>query len=294
MDKLTCIKNFVSVVNNGGFMKAAVKTNLPVSTISKQIAFLEKWCNASLLHRTTRSVKLTKAGENFYNEAKLLLDKADELQYLSSKEKPGNKGIIRLSIPPTFNDSLLLKPIFIFLKNNPDVKLDISSRPYIDELFNNAADFVISLKKEHSVDVKGLKLFDLKRGFFASPDYLIKYGKINCIEDLEKHNCLVLTDRQFSNTWYLSNKKKIKVEGSVSSDHFNTLKAAAVEGIGVLNIAEYFIETELAKGLLVPILQEQQSIEAEIHIYYLRYRENFLIKSFLDHLKNYFIVNSKQ
>lgn len=288
MDIINCLRNFISIVDNEGFMKAAIKNNLPVSTISKQMSYLEKWCNVCLLHRTTRTVKLTEAGEEFYLEAKQLLDKADSLQHFNSQIKYKNQGTIRLNIPSIFNDGLLLKPIYLFLKNNPSVNLIISSSPYIDDLLNNSADLVISLKKEHSVDIKSLKLFDMKRGFFASPEYIEQNEKINKIEDLEKHNCLVLTDRQSPNVWNLSNKKKIKVYGNVSADHFHALKAAAIQGIGILNIAEYFIEKELEAGLLKPILQEYRSLEAEMQIYYLRYRITPLHQNFLDYLKLFF------
>lgn len=288
MNLIVCLSTFITVVDNQGFLKAARKNNVSAATVTKQINFLESWCGNQLLHRTTRTVKLTFFGENFYQEAKSIVNKANELRRLHSGQEFKPQGTIRLNIPSTFNEGLLLPPIFEYLKKNPLINIKISSKPYLEELIANSSDIVITLKKQHTVDIKGFKLFEIKRGLFVAPSYLKKHGNISTIDSLKKHNCLIFTDKHLPNSWFFANGKKVNVQGSLSSDHFNLLIRAAVSGIGILNIAENFIENELKTGALKPILKQFKVIEAELYIYYLRYRTSPLMNDFLEYLKDYF------
>lgn len=287
MDILTCIGHFIHVVDEGGFMKAARKQRVSVSSVSKHINFLETWCNAQLLHRTTRTVQLTMTGEQFYQEAKQLVDKTYALRQLPSNDIVQLQGMLRLNIPSTFNESLLLTPIFKFLQQHPFVRVNIAARPYLEELTDNTSDIVITLKKEHSVDIKACRLFEIQRGLYAAPSYLEQSAAINKLEDLKNHNCL-LFNGYAGPFWHFAGGKKIRVQGSLSADYFNILIQAATAGIGIIYIAEYFIKEEVKNGSLIPILSKTQTIDAEMFAYYLRYRTNPLIENFITYLKKYF------
>ena len=292
MNLITCLNTFISVVDNQGFVKAARKNNISAASVTKQINYLENWCDNQLLHRTTRIVKLTTFGEEFYHESKSIIDKTNDLRRLRSNQEFKPQGTIRLNIPSTFNEGLLLSPIFDYLKQHPLVNIQISSRPYLEELVSNSSDIVITLKKQHTVDIKGFKLFEIKRGLFVAPSYIKKHGDIHSIDALKKHNCLIFTDKHLPNSWFFANGKKINVHGTLSSDHFNLLIKAAINGIGVLNIAENFIENELKLGTLKPILKKYKVIEAELYVYYLRYRISPIMNNFLDFLKDCFAASN--
>lgn len=290
MDLITCMQHFISVVDHQGFMKAARHCHTSVATISKHVNYLESWYGKCLLHRTTRTVKLTPVGERFYQEAKLIVEKLSALKVSHAHNEPP-QGLIRLNIPSTFNEGLLLEPIFKFLQKNPKISLNIVSKPYLEELTNNTADIVITLKKPHSVDIKSFKLLEIKRGLFVAPAYLKKFGSIKRIENLSNHNCLIFTDKYMPNVWNFLQNKKINVHGPLMADHFSLLIKAALEGVGVLNIAENFIETELKAGKLVPILTKYRVIEAELYVYYLRYRSTSAMQYFLEYLQQYFKIS---
>lgn len=292
MNLIVCLNAFIAVVECQGFLKAARKNHVSSATVTKQINFLEHWCGNQLLHRTTRTVKLTPFGEHFYQQAKSIVNQTHELQRLHLVDEFKPQGTIRLNIPSTFNEGLLLQPIFNYLKKNPLINIKISSKPYLDELISNDSDIVITLKKQHSVDIKGFKLFEVKRGLFGAPSYIKNHGDIQDIDSLKNHNCLIFTDKYQPNYWFFANGKKIHVQGSLSSDHFNLLIKAAVSGLGVLNIAEIFVENELKTGALQPILKQFKVIEAELYIYYLRYRTSPLINDFLSYMKRHFTAKS--
>lgn len=288
MNLITCIEHFISIVNEGGFAKAARKNHISVASISKHINYLEQWCKAQLLHRTTRSVQLTAIGEKFYKEGKDILVKTALLRELPTLNSTTClQGTLRLNIPSTFNENLLLEPIFQFMQQHPHIRINMVARPHIEELIDNTTDVIIALKKEHSVDIKAHPLFEIQRGLYAAPSYLETSPSLTNLHDLNYHNCLLFNGYPGS-FWHFADGKKIQVHGNLTADHFNILIQAAVAGMGILYIAEHFIEKEIQKGELVRILSTVNTIKAEMFVYYLRYRANPLIESFIRHLLKYF------
>ncbi|MBL4801375.1 MAG: LysR family transcriptional regulator [Emcibacter sp.] len=247
------IEEFVRVVENGSFSGAAKAMGLSKSHISKHIKKLENRLGVTLIHRTTRKLKLTNQGQEFFLKCQTTIHEMEEAQAQLANEITNPRGHIRLTAAGAFGEDFLSPVIADFLQDYPDVSIDITFTNRIVDLLEEQYDLAIRSYVDGEDTVHGERLFSHHLITAASPEYLAKQGVPKNINDLKAHNCLCGTLPQ----WRFrtgSHIRKITVNGNWHSNNGRALVHAAKAGLGITQVPDFYIINDLADGLLTEVL----------------------------------------
>lgn len=168
---------FVSIVKYGSFSAAAKKIHRTPSAVSKQISQLESQLNVQLFDRTTRNLKLTEAGQIYYERAqdivKRMQDAKTELLEFSGEPN----GRIRITFPNSLSDSPIIPVLAEFTQRYPNVSFDINVSVEKKSLIKDDFDFAFRIGPLPDSGMKAIRLFDIEPAFTASPELIKKHGE---------------------------------------------------------------------------------------------------------------------
>lgn len=259
MNHLNEIASFVAVVRHGGFTLAAKELNEPKSTLSRKVSQLEIRLGASLLIRTTRSIRLTDAGQKFYDQCSRILIEIEEAEKQLDSHQKKAVGRVKISAPVEVGTHLLPKIITELADLYPEIQiqLDLSDR-YVD-LFREGFDLAIRAGelKDSSYKAKklGLSFFSL----FASPAYIKKYGRPKAPKDMREHHCIIFSPEFREFPWIVTNKgkkEKLILTSRLQVNSLSMAKNLAVAGAGICYVPNHIVSTCLGNNELVPVLSD--------------------------------------
>lgn len=261
---------FVAVVENHGFAGAGRALGRDATVISRRIRQLETRLGTCLLARTTRHVALTEAGEFFFKRVKGLLEELNNARLEVSELAAMPRGSLKISLPATFGRRWLVPRLQSFIRRYPDIHLDIRFSDRQVDIMTEGFDMVIGAGKltDSTLVSRGLARF--RYHLFASPDYIENYGVPDYPHRLLSHSCLGYVNHADWPDWVLSNgrqKSIIRPPGPLQTDNVEALLQAAMDGVGIVLIPAWLAREEIARGNLVHILPEWQSIEeGSLHV----------------------------
>lgn len=255
---------FVAVVENHGFAGAGRALGRDATVISRRIRQLETRLGTCLLARTTRHVALTEAGEFFFKRVKGLLDDLNNARLEVSELAAMPRGSLKISLPATFGRRWLVPRLRSFISRYPDIHLDIRFSDRQVDIMTEGFDMVIGAGKltDSTLVSRGLARF--RYHLFASPQYIKAHSVPESPDVLLAHRCLGYVNHADWPDWVLSNgrqKSIIRPRGPLQTDNVEALLQAAMDGVGIVLIPAWLAREEIARGNLVHILPEWQSIE---------------------------------
>ena len=273
---------FARVAESGSFSRAAERVQLPKSTVSRRIAALEKRLGERLLQRTTRKLVITEFGQGVLDHARAMSEEVDAaLAFaLSRQARPG--GRLRVSMPGDFASTALEKPLAGFIRDYPDVSLELDLSPRRVDLIGENFDLAIrmgALPDDAQLAARRLAMFTT--GLYAAPSLLREHGEPLAPEALRTMPALMLLSRGGEPVpWQLSlrvetpgtaaktsNAKAGRAAGEASTHTIvphqhvranspDVLIRLARSGAGVVAVADFFAEPYLARGELQRILPD--------------------------------------
>jgi DNA-binding transcriptional LysR family regulator len=249
------IREFVAVVEGGGFTAAANALGVSTSFVSRQVKRLENRLQTRLLHRTTRAVSLTDIGRSFYDRSRDIIDRFDALESDMADLQKRPKGHIRMTAPGFYAENYVAPALVDFAIKYPDVSIDLDTRMHIVDLVAEGLDLAVRMSAPADSSLVARKVATRRLIVCASPEYLSRRGTPARPEDLRKHNCLNINDMQWRFA-FPDAIRSIRVRGSFNSDNGRTLVAAAVRGIGMVRITDYYVRNEISRGELRPVLED--------------------------------------
>lgn len=293
MDKFQEMKAFVSVVDNGSFVRAAEALNASKAAVSRQVAELEKRLDVRLLHRTTRKLSLTDEGQLFYQRCSDLLNALDEAESELSQRSGNASGQLRISAPVTFG-ILHLAPLWgHFLKQHPQVSLDVFLSDRTVDLVEDGFDLAVRIARSPHPTFIARKLASTKMVISASPTYLKQHGTPKHPREIAHHNIISYTYWSSKDEWEFTHpngqKELVKTRPRLHANSGDTCLAAALQHQGIIMQPDFLVHDALRKGELKQILTEYQTVELGIYVIYasrrqlplkLRYMIDFLAASF--------------
>lgn len=256
------LRAFVTIAEQGNFARAAAHLRISPSTLSQTIRELEKRLGVRLLNRTTRSVSMTDAGQRLLARFKPALDEmqAAVLDVQNLRDNPA--GTVRLHTPRKAA-SLLVEPhLGRFSKFHPDIVLDITIDDAVVNIVEAGFDVGIRLGELLEDDMVAVKLGnDIRMCAVASPEYIAKNGHPKNPSELHDHRCInwrwagkngIYNWEFFKDGHWTS----VAVNGPLIVSCSDMAISAAVQGVGIAFWAEYAVRPLIAKGKLVPMLEE--------------------------------------
>jgi len=250
---------FVRIVDLGSFARAAEDMQVAPSALSKRVSRLEDRLGVRLLNRTTRRLALTAEGEIYLARARdiLALVESAEAEVTASRGAP--KGHLRVNTGAAIASRMADREIPEFLSRYPEISVDLMvSDRIIDPLAENV-DVVLRTGELADSALVARKISGIRRIICASPSYLEKHGTPKTPADLLGHNCLTLSSPARLNVWpFMADDgiNRLHVSGNFSSDNVNILLRMAVQGQGIIRLADFLVGQSLREGLLVEILAD--------------------------------------
>ncbi len=255
MDWITCAKSYVTVVDMGSLAQAAAKLQTSSSALSKRLAWLENQLGVQLLKRTTRSLKVTDAGQLFYQRSKHILEDWNQLLAETTSTYGEISGVLRIGAPLAVGSRLIVHYLSEFLEEYPKIQVELHTLTP-GQLPDLNLDIMVTreLVDFNSSSYIATRLYDFQLGFYASPMYLARYAPITEPEQLTQHNCLLFAESGHQQERVFEDGLRLRLSGNFSSRNPEALVSAAVSGMGLLLIGETTIRKELDQGLLIPVL----------------------------------------
>ncbi len=263
---------FVHVVEQRGFSPAARLLDLPKSRLSRHINHLEERLGVRLLQRSSRKFAITETGQAFYERARIMLNEVEAAEAAVKRQTNVLSGRIRISCSVTVAQFLLKDLIAQFLREHPKVDIIQQVTNQNVDLVESGIDLAIRGHHEALPDSSLIqrKLIATPWHVFAGPLYLEKAGTPTLPQDLSNHSGLKLGWQPASGHWNLHHANGIQASipfsPRLSSDDMETLKHAAIQGLGIVALPAYICRTEIASGFLHRILPEWTAGNAELSI----------------------------
>jgi DNA-binding transcriptional LysR family regulator len=258
---------FVEVVKMRSFRGAAESLGMPNSTLSRRISGLEKQIGLRLLHRTTRRIELTEAGQLYFERCKRIVDEARlaHEQLGEMLARPG--GLLRASLPVDFANIYLAPLIAEFARLYPGISFEFDLTPRQVDLVSEPVDVVIRMGEPPNSNLIARKLASLQRCLYASPRYLERSGEPDHPSQLINHECLrmrgVGADR-----WTLSSEagnEHVDVRGRFALNSVGMLRRLASLDLGIALLPEGIAAQDVASGALRKVLPQWQASPVSVY-----------------------------
>lgn len=253
---------FCLVAKHGSFTAAAKAMGRPKSSVSATVIRLEERLGIRLLERTTRSMRLTKSGENLYNRVEPLFQGLREAHDLALVERAEIEGTLRIATPYEFGAHHLSPKMCKLMKRYPKLDVEIHVEHSLLNPFEAPYDLVFSMTDQilPSSSVIARRVFTLHRGLFAAPKLLNVMGTPKKPSDLVEFPVLATpTD----NLWKFEGKNGGRDEVSIANVRMRSSSAeiryqAACTGLGIVQITKTYCEDAVASGALSVVLPDFQ------------------------------------
>lgn len=279
---------FVNVVREGGFSAAAKALQLTPSAVSKQVSRLEDRLNVRLLNRTTRQLSMTDEGEIYFQRAAAILADIEEAEALVSDRSDSPSGTLRVTSSITFGRHQIIPMMPEFLNAYPDMRLQLSLSDNIVDLVQEGFDVAIRAADLTDSSLVARRLAVDRRIVCAAPSYVEKHGIPQSPEALRDHNCLVITNIPSMRDWEFTfggTTRKIHVEGRFETNSGVGVHEAALDGLGIAQLAAYLVADDLRAGRLISFLEDRVADGKPIYAVYPHSRHlSPKIRAFIDFL----------
>ena len=260
------LAEFAAVVAAGSISSAARSLGVPRATLSRRMSGLEEELGVRLLHRTSRRMVLTPAGEELHRRARRLV--ADTLEAWAAVRRLDEvpRGLLRVSTTSRFLDQLIVA----YLEEFPEVQIEVRSTTRHVDLIGEGVDVALRFGLVRDPNLIVRKVAAGKCHVMASPAYLALHGTPRQARDLASHTCLVGFAGDFSpqRSWPLLGGGGVQVGGRLAANDLEVLAAAARAGVGLALLPDAAVAASVESGDLIVVLEGVVEADASISLVY--------------------------
>ncbi|AEG10475.1 transcriptional regulator, LysR family [Shewanella baltica OS183] len=276
MDRLEAAKVFVTIVERGSMVSAANALDMSRSMVTRYLSEMEEWSGARLLHRSTRSLSLTPAGEQVLDYCHRLLELANEVPAVSHASVAIPRGLLRISCSQFLAHQILAPVVHQYLASYPQASVNIHVSSQTVDLVAERIDLAIRITNELDPNLIARRLGECESVVCAAPSYLAARAAVLHPEDLTQHNCLTYSyfgdvmwrfyqtdvaakQAQALNSDLTLNQGQafnVPVNGNFSANDSMVVLNATLAGEGIAMQPLWAAKPYLDSGQLVPLLTE--------------------------------------
>jgi DNA-binding transcriptional LysR family regulator len=272
MDRVEAMRVFVAALDEGSLAGAGRRLARSPAAVSRAIAFLEQHVGAELLHRTTRSIKLSEAGERYASACRRILIDLEEADMSAAGERTAPRGTLTVTAPPISGEEILGPIIDAYLDAYPAVSVNLILLDRYSNLVDEGIDVALRVAELPDSSMVAVRVGgDVKRVIVASPRYLAEHPRIDEPADLTKHR-IVTTTHFGHDAWVFPPAAGSSIARSI---HFkprlvvNSVRAAlasAVDGHGVTRLYTYHVAERVQDGSLKIVLRNAEPLPLPVHL----------------------------
>ena len=269
MNRLDSMAILVAVVDSGSLSAAARRLGMPLATVSRKIGELELHLNTRLLHRTTRQLSLTEAGNSYVAACRRILEEIDEAERLAIGEYASPKGKLVVTAPVAFGRLHVIPVIAAFLAEYPEIDIDFVLTDRVVHLLDEHTDVAIRIGELPDSTLVGIRVGSIRRVICASPAYLAAHGVPTKPGDLVEHECISFEVLASRRAWLFGSGKSelsVPVHSRLAINTAEAAIAAARLGVGLINVLAYQVADALSDGALRVVLEEFEPAPLPINL----------------------------
>jgi DNA-binding transcriptional LysR family regulator len=235
MDRIDAMKVFVAALDEGSLAGAARRLKRSATAVSRALSFLEAHVGVELLHRTTRTLKLSEAGERYAAACRRVLIDLEEADMLAAGERSAPRGVLTISAPPISGEEVLRPIVDDFLDLHPAVSARVLLLDRPVNLVEEGVDIALRIGELEDSSLISVRLGgDVRRVVVASPRYLDSHPRIEEPADLARHQIVAFTNFGL-NSWSFTPAKGSSIPRTVQFAPrciVNSVRAAAASALG--------------------------------------------------------------
>jgi DNA-binding transcriptional LysR family regulator len=293
MQNLTDLAVFVRVVELGSFTAAANALEISKAAVSKYVYRLEQRLSARLLHRTTRRLTLTEAGEALFRRSSAALSDLADAEQEVARLTGTPRGHLRVTAPVYFGERHIAPLLHKFRKQYPDITLDLDFDNRFIDLVKERFDLALRITALADSSLVARPLAPCPQVVCAAPAYLARRGTPETPADLHDHDCLSYSLDRTPKEWRFRSPRgrwvAVNVKGPIRCNNDIALKQAMLDGLGLRQIPRFIVESEIAQRKLVEVLPEYESPPLNIYaVYATRHNLSPKVRVFVDFLAEEF------
>jgi DNA-binding transcriptional LysR family regulator len=258
MDRLDAMKVFVVTLEEGSLAAAGRKLGRSPAAVSRAIAFLEQRVGTELLHRTTRSIKLSEAGERYAATCRRVLTELEDADVAAAGERAVPRGTLSITAP-VISGEVVLRPILdAFLDAYPTVSARVMLMDRHVNLIEEGVDIALRIGHLEDSTMIAMRVGEVRRVVVASPRYLKQHPRIEQPADLAKHQMITMV--HFTNSWTFapapgsSTPRTVQFNPRIMTNSTRSAVASAVSGLGVTRLFSYQVAEQVMRKELEVVL----------------------------------------
>ncbi len=271
MDRIDAMRVFVSALDAGSLAGAGRRLGRSPAAVSRAIAFLEDHVGVQLLHRTTRSIRLSEAGERYAAACRRVLTDLEEADMLAAGERAAPRGLLTLTAPLISGEDVLRPILDAFLDAHPAVsaRLLLLDRPV--SLVDEGIDAALRIAHLPDSTLVAVRVGEVRRVVAAAPSYLAQHPRIAEPADLAKHRVVSMThfgvdSWSFPPTPGSTTARTVQFAPRLIVNSVRAAVASAAEGHGVTRLFSYHVGEEIRAGRLKIVLADAEPAPLPVHI----------------------------
>lgn len=278
---------FARIAAAGNMSAAGRELGLSPAVISKRLSHMEERLGARLFQRTTRQLKLTEAGEGFFQKIIGILDSIEEAEAYVSALNHKVAGLLRVTTPVGFAGQHIAPLLPEFMKRYPDLSIEFILRDDMVDIVGESIDVAIRIAELNDSSLVARKIAPCRRVMCATPDYLEKHGIPRTLSDLQKHVCLTESHRP---VWKLlgpdGKTETVRTTSRLRTNCGLMVHEAHLQGMGIALRSTWAVSQELRSGRLRIVLPEyrENTGVAVYAVYPCRQYVPAKLKAFVDFL----------
>ncbi|KGM33156.1 LysR family transcriptional regulator [Inquilinus limosus] len=271
MDRIDAIRVFVSALDTGSLAGAGRRLGRSPAAVSRAIAFLENHVGVQLLHRTTRSIRLSEAGERYAAACRRVLIDLEEADMLAAGERAAPRGLLTLTAPLISGEDVLRPILDAFLDAYPAVsaRLLLLDRPV--SLIDEGIDAALRIAHLPDSTLVAVRVGEVRRVVAAAPAYLAQHPRIDEPADLARHRIVSMTHFGID-SWSFppapgsTSARTVQFTPRLIVNSVRAAIASAAEGHGVTRLFSYHVGEEVQAGRLKIVLADAEPAPLPVHI----------------------------
>ena len=286
MDRFHLINVFVAVVDAQGFAGAARKLAISPPAVTRAINELEAHLGLRLLTRTTRTVRVTDAGERYAQDCRRILAELAEADESVSGQHGAPRGRITVTAPVLFGGMVVTPIVTAYLLRYPEVSASCLFLDRVVNLVDEGVDVAIRIGELPDSTMQAIRVGQVRRVICASPSYLEKNGTPTLPDDLHAHTIVSASAVTPNPEWKLVEKgapRNIRLQARMITTTNDSAVAAAVGGFGLTRLLSYQVAEQLRTGKLKTVLADFEPAALPVHVVHREGRQApQRVRAFLD------------
>jgi DNA-binding transcriptional LysR family regulator len=270
MDRLEAMSILLAVVEAGSFSEAGRRLGMPLPTISRKIAELERHLKVRLLVRSTRRLSLTDAGAEYVAASRGILERIAELEARASGAMTSPRGVLTITAPYLFGRLHIAPLVNEFLLGAPQMVVELTFSENIVNLADEHMDLAIRIGALRDNTLVARRVGEVRRVVCGSPDYFAAHGVPAAPSELTRHACVTFSNFVGNTSWVFgtrpSSQEAWRPSCRLKVNSAEAAVEAAIDGVGLTHVLSYQAAQGVAQGKLKIVLEDFEPPPLPVHL----------------------------